>query len=390
MAAAEHFEYEGTASAERRALSLDPGNEFFIARNAEMQANLGDPSTRLDAELRRAMEMNPRDSSALMTLGLRAEERGDPQAAVYLERAAEVDHTYKPAWTLLNYYFRAGRYDLAWPVARRCLLMIQPRDATVYPYDPAPVFDILWHMSNDPARILRAIPRRSATLVPYLAWLASTNRAEAGIEAWPEALRVADLSSGFDTGALEDFCNFLISANRALDAVAVWNALAGHKVIAGTRLDPAAGTVLEDPAFQYPAVRMGFGWMLTPDSGEFAVIAWHNLRLDFTGDQPESSRVMLKMVPVLSGRRYVLAWKADGTRVLSSPESASGLYFRVVDPVSKREQRCAPLVSANSCTFDVDPGTTAERLDLLYSRALGSTRVQGAVLISRVDIRMSR
>ena len=60
-------------------------------------------------DLRAAVSLNPRLSSAWIQLGLNAEADGNlPEAETDLLRAASVDHLYVPAWTLANFYFRRG------------------------------------------------------------------------------------------------------------------------------------------------------------------------------------------------------------------------------------------------------------------------------------------
>src|SRR5579863_9090020 len=64
--------------------------------------------------LRQALRSNTRLSSAWMALGL---EHGGTESD--LLQAASVDRRYLPAWTLANFYFRAGNQKAFWPWARR-------------------------------------------------------------------------------------------------------------------------------------------------------------------------------------------------------------------------------------------------------------------------------
>jgi hypothetical protein len=53
-------------------------------------------------------------------LGLNAEADGElTEAETDLLQAARVDHLYRPAWTLANFYFRRGDLAKFWPWARR-------------------------------------------------------------------------------------------------------------------------------------------------------------------------------------------------------------------------------------------------------------------------------
>ncbi len=88
--------------------------------------------------------MSPLDSGVLMALGLREEFRGNPaKAEAYLVRAAEIDHQFKPAWTLANYYNRTNQPDKGWPMIER-ILNLDPLG-----FDLAPVFELCWRQASD-------------------------------------------------------------------------------------------------------------------------------------------------------------------------------------------------------------------------------------------------
>lgn len=74
----------------------------------------------LPDQLRAAVSLNPRLSSAWIYLGLDAEADGNlPEAEAELLQAARVDRQYLPAWTLANFYFRRGDRAKFWPWAGR-------------------------------------------------------------------------------------------------------------------------------------------------------------------------------------------------------------------------------------------------------------------------------
>lgn len=71
-------------------------------------------------QLRVAVTLNPRLSSAWIQLGLDAEADGNlAEAEMDLLRAASVDRLYVPAWTLVNFYFRRDDEAKFWPWAKR-------------------------------------------------------------------------------------------------------------------------------------------------------------------------------------------------------------------------------------------------------------------------------
>src|SRR5689334_806670 len=106
LGVADAFAFTGTSAGLSTAMAIEPASERYLAREAVWRSDSGDLSPEVDRKLARALAMNPLDASLMMTLGLRAEMRGDRQTAEHeLARAAEVDHTFKPAWTLANFYF---------------------------------------------------------------------------------------------------------------------------------------------------------------------------------------------------------------------------------------------------------------------------------------------
>ena len=145
IAVADWIASAGTSEALERALHFAPDRGDLLARVALYRNDSGDPSALLgdpqtvDEDLQRAARLNPLNSSLLMTLGLLEEFRGNSaKAESYLVHAAEIDHQFKPAWTLANYYFRTNQPDKGWPMIQR-VLDLDPLD-----FNPTPVFDLCW------------------------------------------------------------------------------------------------------------------------------------------------------------------------------------------------------------------------------------------------------
>jgi tetratricopeptide (TPR) repeat protein len=211
---AAHNGMEGLESAIR----LEPNDSVLVARAALAKNANGDMSAEVDRELLRAAAMNPYAADVQMALGLREEFRGhQAEAERYLIHAAEIDHTFKPAWTLANYYVRQDQPDKMWPVIKRGLAL----DPLVF--DPRPVFDLCWNESGNSKKILELIPARGKVPIQYLYYLISTKRPDAALELWPGALAAADQSDLNQVNVMIAFSEFLQQANRMSDAVAVWN-----------------------------------------------------------------------------------------------------------------------------------------------------------------------
>lgn len=351
----------------------------------------GDPSPAVDEDLQRAARLNPLDSSVLMTLGLREEFRGNSaEAERYLVRAAEIDHQFKPAWTLANYYYRAGLPDKSWPMIRR-ILRLEPLG-----FDPTPVFELCWKQAGgnqaaDAGKILGLIPERGQRAVQYLQFLIGTHRADAALDAWPKALAAADPANPYDSGTLTGFADFLAGADRMPEAVTVWNELVDRGIVHSGRLDPAKSVSIADPDFKFSPSPNTFGWHVTEIPGVFSSGFSGSLRLEINGDEPQTFQVLSTFAAVLAGTHYHLRWKSDGS-ALNSPQDP-GFSFLIVQQSGEVVTQCPPLLSRGNpaCDFltlaDERPGRVGRaQINLRYTRAQGTTRISGILQLFTVRL----
>jgi tetratricopeptide (TPR) repeat protein len=364
-----------------RAARIDPDAEESLARSAIVRSSEGDLSPAVDEELRRALALNPLDSDVLMALGLREELRGnDTRAEDYLRRAVEVDHQFRPAWTLANYYYRANQPEKFWPMVARCL------NLDPLAFDPTPVFDLLWNETTDSKKIRSLISGRGLLPVQYLNYLIETGRVGPAVEVWPEAFAAARAAIPPVYGPLKEYPGFLEEHNRLPAAVDAWNELVDAGINSSGRLDPKAGVSVADPGFRFPPSDTVFGWQILNDKGVAASLSPGSLRIELDGNEAESVRLLQTVAPVLPGRRYRLVWAGDGKDLNSA--SDPGFVFQVVQQPGNSSLKC-PLFAPGSdaaCTVDILPESRDVRIELHYVRALGTTRAQGVLRISSVRL----
>ena len=368
-----------------KAVQDSPDDPRLLARLALLRSAAGDPDPEVDDQLRRAARLNPFSSEVLMTLGLHEEFEGNPVAAEReLTQAARIDHQFKPAWTLANFYTRRSEPGKAWAMIER-IFALEPLG-----FDLTPVFDLCWRIAgDDPGRILSLIPKNGPEPVQYLAYLVSTNRADAALQVWPGALgsmRQAD-SSG-DPETLKGFPDYLMGAGRVAEGVRVWNQLVESGMIQSGHLDPAKGDSIADPEFKYPA-GAGFSWHVGEFNGVSANIYGGALHLELSDDEPESFRVLSAMVPLLPDRHYRLLWTVDKSGLRDSRDP--GFRFRITQ--GSVTQDCPPLLTSQGCDFSSTPFSSTPRdrmssasLTLEYTRALGTTRLSGTLAVSAVRL----
>jgi tetratricopeptide (TPR) repeat protein len=395
----------GNLDALNQAIRLQPDNPALLARAATYRSDNDDPSPAVDQDLRRAAQMNPFDSRVLMTIGLREEFRGDSaQAESFLVRAAEVDRQFKPAWTLANFYYRAGQPDKAWPMIQR-ILNLDPLG-----FDTLPVFELCWRQPDNQViadqvtfsrRILSLIPKRGQKPVQYLDFLIRTHRTEAALDAWPEALAAADPTDSSDKATLIGFTEFLSGSDRLLEAVKSWNQLVDRGIVHSGPLDPAKGISIADSDFKFAPLATAFGWRVPEIPGIFASGFSGSARFEITGEQPQSAQFLTAFAPVISATRYRLRWKSDGS-ALSSPRDPGFSFLITLGPGGREPAgaptQCPPLLSPSSretCDFLTPAGGGAgqlerARIDLAYTRAPGTTRVSGTLQLINVHMELMR
>jgi pentatricopeptide repeat protein len=396
----------GTLDGFERANRFAPDDARLLARWAVYRSNNDDPSPAVDEDLRRAARLNPFDSAVLMTLGLREEFRGNTiEAERYLVRAAEIDRQFKPAWTLANYYYRANQPEKGWPMIQR-ILSLEPLG-----FDPSPVFELCWRQVADlqatdnqatgnqktadqvaaSRKILGLIPKRGHKPVQYLEFLIGSHRADAAVDAWPEALAAADRADPSDISTLTGLVDFLADADRLEEAITVWNQLVDRGIINSGHLAPAKGVSIADPDFKFEPLAKVFGWRVADVPGVFASGFSGSVRFEITGDEPQSFQFLSTLGPVLSDTPYRLRWKSDGSS-LTSPDDP-GFSFRIIQQPGGLVTQCLPLLSAGnsgSCDFVTLAETRKVRIELGYARALGTKLATGVLQLFNVRLELAR
>lgn len=364
------------------AIRMEPGDSVLLAREALFRNDNDELSTVLDQKLQHAAELDPLNAELPMALGLREEFRGHlAEAERYLVHAADIDHTFRPAWTLANFYSRSDQPDRSWPMIRR-VLNLNPLGL-----DPTPIFDLCWNLTSDPKKILELIPSGGVIPLQYLYYLMNHKHTDAAIEVWP---RVLDATTTPDTGfvnVMTAFVDSVIQAHRISDAVRLWNQLVDRKVIESGKLDPAAGDSIADPNFGFPLIESGFGWRVTHDPKVSVVKSFSSLRFEFDGNEPESSILLTTFAPIAPVKAYRMTWKTDASRLSSRQDP--GFVLQVIQQPGNVVTECPALShsgESGACTFTSGPGAGTAQINLVYRRALGTTLVQGTFQIDNLNL----
>ena len=330
----------------------------------------------IEAVLLKAAGMAPFLAEPWMRLGIFYEARDPRKAEQLLLRSAAVDHTFKPVWTLANFYLRENNPALFWKYARRALELTEPRA-----YAPEPVFDLCWRASSNAADILAyAIPDKPFVRAAYVRYLLGQHRVEPALVAWRTLHHdPADLLAGYE------LTEELIAANHPAEALEVWNA--SHS---GSPTEPSAGHSLTNAELASEPTGRGFDWRLEPSAG--ATLQYfpdgREIRVQLDGSQSDDIELLIQNVPVVPAARYRFSFDY---RTEDVPPS-SGLQWVVVDALDNLPQpsTCASLSSIDptraACEFSVRPSQRLVRLALRYRRALGTRRLNGSVRFSKFQL----
>jgi hypothetical protein len=340
-----------------RALDLAPENSTYLAALALQGEYSGQDTTPLLEDI---AALNPRSSAPRIRLGLAAELRGDNITAErWLQEAFSVDRQYETRWTLANFYFRQGRTDDFWKWMRSALEMSYG--------DRGVAFDLCWQMTADANEILtRAIPDKHDVIASYLVYGLNKHRQEAIAGA---ANRLVSLRTPDDLPLLYAASDALLENGQTSAAEDLWQALGNGR---------PQGVIHSD--FEEPRIGHGFDWRFVelPGVTHLPIEAPSAHRIRFSGQQLESAELLRQVLGGLrAGVIYTLHWDAR-TEGIASP---TGLEWRI-------SGRVAPIASTEDwatgqMVFSADSDHPI--LVLTYRRPEGQVRTQGQVDLKKVS-----
>jgi len=318
----------------------------------------------------RAVALNPFFTAARVALASRLELSGDMAGAeAALLEAARRDRQYAPAWALANFYFRANLPDRFWPWART---------ATAISYGGmGPLFDLCFGMTDDAQVVFdRVVAPRRIVEREYMAYLIDRGRFP---EARAAARRIAADASRDDREALLDYVDRALDSGQFETAFQTWDELALRHLVPYEAAKPG---VLVNGDFGRPILNHALDWRTPPTGCAVAAQTFNDgpaLEVSFSGKQPENCEFLSHFVPLIKGARYVLRFQYR-TRDLPEP---TGLRWSV-----GAGTECALSASEewSAGAWHFQAPASAVRLVLGYRRALGTPRIEGAMLLRQVRL----
>jgi hypothetical protein len=362
-----------------RAVRLSPDDAGFRVKLARVLDNSGgDPTSALEA----ASMLNPGDAGVWMRLGISAEMRGDYRGAERdLLEAARVSRQFAPRWALANYYCRRNDADRFWPWARQSLAV---GNGDVL----GPVFRLCWNISQDADLILdRAIPERRSVLNAYLSFLVQERRLSAGA---PVARKLVATATAADCSTLLAWCDRLLGSQDLPAALETWNAMCSRRLLPYVPLEPERGLSLTDGSFDADATGGGFDWRIATVPGVSCGRSAQGryMWFSFSGTQPERCEPLSEYLALSPGGHYRLRFQYRTSDIAAQ----SGLRWQVQDiRTGARLAARSPWLSSPVWT-DAEMLFTAEaagglaRLILTYQSVPGTSRIEGSVLLSHLQL----
>ena len=330
--------------------------------------------------LKHAVALNPYDATAWIQLGLYYEAKNRfSDASQCLHQAAHVDHTFLPAWSLANFYFRQNNSVQFWYWIHQASRLV--------PEDASPLFRLCWHFTDDGKEIERQLDlSRPDMQAQYINFLISENRIEA-VE--PVALRLAASDRNQDTALLLNASDWLIAQHQATAALNIWNRLAEQHRIPFHAIHPNSKPAVTNSDFIHSPTSIGFDWHLAdvPGINASQENGLGGLRLEFSSDQPESVEVLTQVLAVQpnTAYRFLFDYATSGIA------PGTGLTWRVAtlhtgSVLATTESLSADKGTVGHLDFTVPADSRFVRLSLVYQRALGTTRIEGALMLHKTGL----
>jgi hypothetical protein len=356
----------GSPDSIRAAIRLEPDCWWCYVRLASLDED------HAEALLQESLRVNAYDSEAAIDLSSRYEADGDfRRAEQLLLQAFAVDHTYAPRFSLANFYFRRNNAPAFWTWVRRATEM--PADSM------GALFALSWHVVPD-AETLESniVGNDPVVLRQFIDFLLTKGQSRAAVHAATDLIHFG--SEEMDHTQLYALVDQLITANDDAGAETVWQGLMREHWV------PAEGAIPYNHNFAHDPVPVHFDWTYSMYAGLHSWPGPSGLLIEFTGDEPENCPIAEETISLSPGR-----YRLDSTYRTQNIAADSGVRWHIVEPGSETLVATSPSLAGDTpgsvtMPFSVSLQQKFLLLRLVYQRALGTTRVQGTLVIPSVRI----
>jgi hypothetical protein len=365
----------------QRAISLEPQRATYhdlLGRNLMFKSQ--DPTPAV-AEFRKAVELNPYESSywldlaeAYYSIGAKSDE---DQA---IRQAIAVDPTTPSvAWNTANFLLLQGNLPGA---LQQFSLVLRHSPERV----PA-TLDTLWRAIHDVNAIEAILPPDPHVYLRFIKVLIAQNDARDAHTVWS---RLFDLNRPFDFRYALFYVDYLLSQRQMSQAVEVWKQLASRSPELAKYSEE--GDNITDGDFSEEILNGGFDWHYAAQPGADITLDSNNshstgrsLSISYSGAGADAG--LSEYVPVRPNTWYTLsAWvKSDNLQTANGPELvASDLDnedFRAATEETS-ETTAWHLVHTNFLT-----GNNSKLLRVHITRDPNTTQIQGRFWITELSLK---
>lgn len=383
------------------AIRLDPLNGYAYTLEGDFLEQSGQFS---DAEQawRKVLERNPRDAEAGMRTALLLEQRGAvDESERCLRHGAEVNRTWLPRWSLVNFYARHGRKQELYRYSR--LALARASD------DVGALFPILKDSGATPDVMLGLLPRNRSVMSAWLAF--ELQQPLEAVQLEPGAMRLVSLIPKTAPGwpgtdvtlwpnhrypveegerwLLLSVVDHLLDAGKGAEAVHFWDVLIDHQIVASDRSTPASP--LTNTHFRFDAADGGLNWRLNPADHIEAQLATDPGEVVFRvdGHQPESVELLRQRVYLPAGSDYQLVVESRTEGLVDD----NGLGWQIVDRAGQIKTTLAVHPSEDwrreTVPLSVPTQEGVVSVVLTCRRLPGSVRAEGTVRFRLVSLEQS-
>ena len=377
------------------AIGLDPRNGYAYTLRAEYLER-ANRTNEAEAAWGEALNYDPRNVEAWVRFALLAEGRGAIQEAERrLLKAADLNRTWLPRWSLVNFYVRQNRTDAALLWSGLALERASEESYALHP--------LLDELASRPYVLDHVLPANRPVLRSYVDHLLRTKRSDGVGEA---AMKLAGLipASSADWPGTQAWLDtraqpaddrerhvLLLAVGLLLDnqegssAVGLWNRMVEHGILNAGKWSAKAPVVNND--FRGLPYGQGLDWVGNDVRGIQSERLTHEgeLVVRLSGRQPNDAEIWEQRVLIPEGRTQLTI--ESRTEEL---KDGNGLEWRLSDTMGRDIASLSVPPSADwtrsTASLPQEQGSQTLRLSLRCRRASGFIRAEGVARFRLVTV----
>lgn len=335
-----------------------------------------------------SLDLDPRNAEAAVAAAMPLEAAARPaETERLLQRAAQWNQLWLPRWSLALFYARQGRRQEFWQWAG-------PAFERSY-WDRTAMFRQCAAQGGTAEFLLQSVlPARLDLRLALVHYLTSQAVDDQLAQASLAAVACARPEQRDETvPTIVEAIGAMARAGRPEEAFSVWTGLCRSRLIGYTA--PSLEAPVTNPKLRAPFLGTGFDWQVPPVSGvsSLPLTGGAGVRFTLTGSQPTDTVLLEQWLFLRGGRRWSL--RAE-TKTLGIDRADSGLYWRILDGETgfAYEKDQTPAASEEWTqmrrSYQGPPGDRLVRLALVAARRPGRIRMQGDVMLRRVELTMEQ